>query len=125
MGGVRYFKCPKKRATFVKTSKIKQIIKPKSSKNRIRKALHLPIKDEDDDDVQKKKKNKKKKKKAKQIKTTKKSKQKTIKKTPPKKVNKPNIKKKKKKKMIPSLNTFGSDSNSSTGSSGSCKEEKV
>merc|ERR1712228_277600 len=43
--GVRYFKCPKKKATFVKTSKIKQIIKPRSSQNRIRKALHLPIND--------------------------------------------------------------------------------
>merc|ERR1711933_546619 len=54
--GVRYFKCPKKKATFVKTSKIKQIIRPRSSKNRLRKALNLPI---NDGTKQKKKKSKK------------------------------------------------------------------
>merc|ERR1711902_449323 len=44
--GVRYFKCPKGRATFVKINKVKRIIKPRSSTNRIRKALHLPINDD-------------------------------------------------------------------------------
>eukprot|EP01084_Bolivina_argentea_P203876 348136_1 len=60
--GVRYFKCAKKKATFVKTSKIKSIIKPRSTKNRIRKALHLPIND-DTNNISKKKKKKKSKKK--------------------------------------------------------------
>ena len=113
--GVRYFKCPKGKATFVKTNKIKKIIKPKTSKNRIRKALNLPIYDEDNDTNSKRRKmnNKRKSKKKKKKKKSKtKQQSQSAKKSPPKK-------KKKIMPKIPSLSTNNDDDDSDNSSTGS------